>query len=164
VSLLQHPPHPPTDADRAFLESLGPHEATLAGMAFGEGPQLGITDVEMVVGVAEHKLLMWEDRTDRHRDARRAEAARRVLDALAAHPEQARAYARYHLWVRTLTAAERRALRDEQAARHRAGWLAQQPPSEKQIAHCRSLGWTGAIESKARASEIIDTYKRAGAA
>jgi len=159
----QQPPQPPPGADRAFLDGLGPYEATLAGMAFGEGPQMGIADLETVVGVAEFKCLMWEDRTDRHRDARRGEAARRVLDALAAHPEQARAYARYHLWVRTLTAAERRALRDQQAARHRAEWLDRQPATERQIAYCRSLGWDGPIASRAEASRIIEGLKPARA-
>jgi hypothetical protein len=157
-------PQPPPGADRALLDFLTPYEATLAGMAFGEGPQLGITDLETGVGVAEFKCLMWEDGGDHPRATHRAEAARRVLDVMATHPAEARAYARYHLWVRTLTAAERRALRAEQAARHRAEYLGRQPASEAQIRYCRSLGWAGVIESKSHASEIIDGFKRAGAA
>jgi hypothetical protein len=44
---------------------------------------------------------------------------------------------------------------------HRRAYFARQPATEKQVAYCRALGWTGPVESKAHASEIIERLKLA---
>jgi hypothetical protein len=50
-------------------------------------------------------------------------------------------------------APRRKSLR---GARYREEWMATQPPTERQLAYLRRLGWTGPVVSKAEASQLID--------
>jgi len=41
-------------------------------------------------------------------------------------------------------------------------WMAEQPPTEKQVKYLRSLGYDGEVESKLHASELIDRLLKEG--
>lgn len=99
-----------------------------------------------------------------NRDARRLLIAAEIAAALIDHVEDARAFAQHCLDWEALPPAERAALKDQRAAEGRRQWMATQPATEKQIAYLRSLGYAGAVESKAHASDLIERYKRKGTA
>ena len=144
---------------RAILARLTPYSANLLSMAVREPIRRGVTDPATIPSVAEARLLAWEGRNDRHRDASRAAAARAALDVMVACPDQLVAFIGHCLEWEALPPGKRAEVKQARGHEHRRAWLAAQPATERQIAFCRALGHTGPIESKQHASEIIERLK-----
>ena len=83
------------DTDRAILSRLSPYSANLLSMAVREPIRQGISDAATIRVAAAARLLAWEGRDDRHRDASRAAASRAALDAMGDHPDELAAFIRH---------------------------------------------------------------------
>ncbi len=81
---------------------------------------------------------------------------------LCGHTDEGLAFAAYCLADEALPPEERRRRKAAQAAEAVRAHQDRQPPTEKQVAYLRRLGYTGAIDSKAHASSLIDIYTRGG--
>ena len=148
------------ELDRAILARVSPYAANLLSMALREPIRRGEGDPAAIRAAAEARLLAWEGRDDRHRDATRAAAARAALDAMAGHPDELAAFIAHCAEWERLPAAERERLRAQRGDQHRRQWLEEQPATPKQRDYLRALGYTGAIRSKAHASQLIDELKQ----
>jgi hypothetical protein len=73
------------------------------------------------------------------------------------------AFAEWCLAYESLDPEAKRQLKAGRGEQYRVRWMAAQPPSEKQIAYLRALGYQGEVQSKAHASELIDSLRGAGA-
>ena len=149
----------PATQERAILSCLSPYSANLLSMAIREPIRQGVSDAAAIRAAAEARLLAWEGRDDRHRDTSRAAAARAALDAMVEHPDELAAFIRHCVAWEALPRGKRAAVKQARGHEYRQQWLAAQPATERQIAFCRALGYTGPIESKQHASEIIDKLR-----
>lgn len=71
--------------------------------------------------------------------------------------------ARWGLWWESLSIAEKAAYRRPQQERAIQAWMEGQPPTERQMAYLKSLGYTGPEpSSRAEASRLIESLKRVG--
>jgi hypothetical protein len=154
-------PQPPADADRALLQPLSPYEANLCGQAFHDRARRGIEDPAASVALATATIGRWSCEEERPREAQRAAAARRLLDALARHPEEAEAFARACIAWAALPREERERRKAERAAQHRQAWLEAQPATPKQLAYLAALGHRGPVANRHEAGLLIDRYTTA---
>jgi len=76
------------------------------------------------------------------------------------HPELALGFCRWVLEWEALPWQEKERIKEARAERYRREWMRQQPPTEKQLAYLRKLGWTGAVLSRQHASELIEKLAR----
>jgi hypothetical protein len=142
--------------ERAILTHFSPYAANLLSMAVREPIRRGESDPATIRGAAEARLLAWEGRDDRHRDATRA-----ALDAMAAHPDELAPFIGHCADWERLPGPERERLKAQRGDEHRRRWLEEEPATPKQRDYLRGLGYTGAIRSKAHASQLVDELKRA---
>ena len=72
-------------------------------------------------------------------------------------PEALLAGARWALWWESLSPEEKRRFREERAEEAIARWMANQPPTEKQLRYLASLGYRGPTPAnRLEASRLID--------
>ena len=147
------------DTRRAFLERFPEHLRSQIANTFLCAIRAGVTTEADVVYRVERAYLCRLDAGERVRDGLARRRAQAVLDALTAHPEQAVAFAAWCLEWESLPAEERKRRKRCRSEEHRRQWLAEQPPTGRQVAYARLLGHDGPIESKADASRIIDSLK-----
>ncbi len=88
------------------------------------------------------------------------ELADAILDTITRYEADALAYAAWALAWEALSPEERRRQQGERSAQHIASIMDRQPPTEKQIAYIRRMGFTDPIPSKAFASSVIDLLTR----
>lgn len=94
---------------------------------------------------------------------RRAEQAERDeiwAEKLLMHPAETRAFAQYVIEREQLPRAVREAEKQARSVEYARAYMAQQPPTDKQLAYLRKLGHRGEVGSKAEASELIDRHVR----
>lgn len=147
MTTLDHP-----QPDRRFLNHFEIRQRATVANLFLYAVRRGITEPHRIVSAVRHDLLAQAIRWGNHDGKERNEHILSVIDT---HFDEALDYARWALWWESLSAQERHRIKAEK-------WMAQQPATEKQIAYLRSLGWTGEIESKLHASELIDRLLKEG--
>ncbi len=125
-----------------------PHNqwATAANMLL-EAVRAGCSEPHQVVGYAVEK-------------ARRRywnEAACSLVELSELDPEALLAGARWALWWESLPPAEKHRFRAERAEEAKERWMAEQPPTEKQLAYLHSLGYRDLTPAnRLEASRLID--------
>ncbi len=147
------------DTRRRFLDHFPDPMRSLVANSFIDATRAGAATVPDVQRCAERSWLCRLDSGERVRDGLARRRAQAVLDALAAYPDEAAAFAEWALEWASLPAEERARRKRCRSEEHRRAWLDSQPATERQIAYARLLGYQGAIESKRHASEIIDRLK-----
>jgi len=91
------------------------------------------------------------------RRRRHLEAAHTLLLLSNLDPEALLAGARWALWWESLSPEEKRRFREERAEEAIARWMAEQPPTEKQLRYLTSLGYRGPEPAnRLEASRLID--------
>lgn len=85
--------------------------------------------------------------------------ALQVATALKEDRERALAYVAFVLAYEAAPAAERAALKEQQAEAGRKAWMEQQPPTDAQRRFLVSLGCPTVPENRRQASELIEEWK-----
>ena len=138
------------DLRRGFLGLLHPSQCAQFANALISAFRAGATDEADALCRVERLYLGRLNAGERVRDQLAQQQARAVLDALVAHPDEARAFASWCRAWNQLPAPERK---------RRKGELTEQPPTPRQVAYTRLLGHSGPVTSKADATQIIDSLK-----
>lgn len=86
-------------------------------------------------------------------------ALQRLISVVLAHPSEALLLAGEALAWESLPGHERTAIKDARADHYRREWMEAQPPSEKQLAFLKVLGYLGPVQSKQHAGELIDQLR-----
>jgi hypothetical protein len=149
------------DPRRKFLERFPPTQCGHLMNMFLLPVRQGIAEPTEVVRRVEQAFLRRECNGVRYRDLVTQQRARWVLDGLSAYADEALALAEWAIAYETLPAAERERLKLERGADHRRDWMSQQEPTPKQLAYVRALGFTGRVESRQHASDLIESLKGA---
>ena len=147
------------DPRRKILEHLPERERSLFANQVHFAIRAGAATAEAVAARVEREYLHREAQHEKYRDTIRAEQARRALSVLVGCPGEVAEFIRWAFEYEALPREERERLKAGRGEQHRRTNLDRQPPTDKQIRLCRALGYAGAIESKAHASEIIDRLK-----
>ena len=150
---------PQQDTRRRFLDRFPDSLRSVVANSFIDATRAGAATVPDVQRCVERAWLCRLDAGERVRDGLTRRRAQTVLDALAAHPDEAADFAAWALEWASLPAEERARRKRCRSEEHRRAWLDAQPATPRQINYCRLLGYQGAIESKRHASEIIDRLK-----
>lgn len=142
--------------DRRFQAHFEPRQRGHIANAFLSPVRNGETEPHRVVSAVRHDLLAqavkWKRWGNYPEGRKRNEQIVSLIDA---YFDEAVDLARYYLWWEGLSEPEKRHMKAER-------WMAQQLPTEKQVKYLRSLGYTGQIESKLQASELIDKLLKEG--
>lgn len=137
--------------DRRFLAHFDPRKRATVANLFLAPVRRGITEPRHIVETVRRDLLKeigrWKWRTWGNPDG--IQRNEQIIHLIDAHFSEALDLARYYLWWESLPAEEQRRIKAER-------WMAEQPATEKQAKYLRALGYTGKIESKLIASELID--------
>ncbi|GEM83622.1 hypothetical protein [Meiothermus hypogaeus] len=131
----------------AFLSHFPPEQRSTAANNLLEAVRAGCSEPHQVVGYALEKA------------ARRyhLEAAQTLLLLPELDFEALLAGARWALWWESLPPAEKRRIREERAEPAIERWMAEQPPTEKQLRYLASLGYRGPTPAnRHEASRLID--------
>lgn len=147
---------------RAFLAFFPDHEKSHLTNIFLQAVRAGAADVDAVYVAVEVDLRERLRAAALHRDKDSHEKIDTYLYYFEHFPESACDFADWALAWERLTPAEKARERAAKAAPHVREHMAGQPPTERQLAYLRSLGWRGEVASKAHASELI-TALRGGA-
>ena len=134
--------------DRLTYLSYFPHnQRSTANNFLLEAIRAGCNEPNQVVGYA----------LETARRRRHLEAAQTLLLLSHLDPEALVAGARWALWWESLSPEEKRRFREERAEEAIARWMAEQPPTEKQLRYLTSLGYRGPEPAnRLEASRLID--------
>jgi len=101
---------------------------------------------------------MLRDRVARaHRYGYDLNAADEMLDIIVGHEVAALGFAAWALAWEALPEDERDTIKQAHRQEHKSAWMAENPPSERQLGYLRSLGYAGMPPATmAEASEAID--------
>jgi len=150
---------PDTESRNAFLALVEiRRRATLTNRFLGP-PRAGIWEPLAIVAAVRREC---GERVDRAWCPAAAERERSFLHVIESFPDEAIAFAQWAIAYVEQPAEERAESRQAQRAQHINAWLADQTPTEKQIAFLRSLGHQGEVASKLHASQMIENLKRGG--
>ena len=144
---------------RAFLAFFPDHDKSHITNIFLHAIRAGATNVDTVYRDVEVDL------RERLREAalRRDKDTHAKIDTYLYYfehfPESACDFAAWALDWERMTPAEKAREKAKKAAPHIHSHMQGQPPTERQIAYLRSLGWQGEITSKAHASDLITALK-----
>jgi hypothetical protein len=75
---------------------------------------------------------------------------------------EARECARWYTHYERLSPEAKARLKEQRAEEGRRAWMSTQPPTDKQLAYLRSLGYAGEVPDRLRASELIDRLVKGG--
>lgn len=147
------------DPRRQLLSHYPEHQRSAMANLFLFAVRRGAGDPEAVLATAladlRGRLGTW---------GREEGTVRAQLATLMQHRAAALNFAGWALAWESLPREERERQKAQRGDQHRQRYLDTLEPTERQVRFCRSLGWSGAIESRAHASEIIDRLKGAGGA
>jgi len=139
--------------ERRFLNRFEPQRRSHVANSFLDPVRQGMTNATLIMSSVRNHLMSSAKKCERSGDYDRVHRNRSIIDAIDTHPDEAIDYARWALSWERLPAQEKR--------RHKAErWMAEQPPTGKQVAYLRALGYTGEVHSKQHASELIDKLKK----
>jgi hypothetical protein len=163
-----NPPHPET--------TIGPREAFLA--LYAENRRAPISNFfmaavrnhgarnprEVVQCVRDnlYERLSW---AHHYHDQAEEERILLYLDPVEGEPELALGFAEWAIaWV-ALPKEEREQIKQQRQDTHRSGWMGERPPSKKQLAYLKSLGYKGdPPATMLAASQLIEQMKNRRAA
>lgn len=146
-------PEPILQDKLAFLSHFPPEQRSTAANNLLEAVRAGCSDPHQVVGYALEKA------------ARRSwsEAAQTLLLLFHLDPEALLAGARWALWWESLPLLERQRIKAERSETAIERWMAEQPPTEKQLRYLHNLGYRGPTPAnRLEASRLIDGFMRGG--
>ncbi len=148
------------DADRAFLDLFPANRRSHVANLFLDPVRRGIATPTQVYGAvyAELRRRLEGPRWHGYDDTN----DRLIFDTLRGNYDAAVAYAGWCVAYEQLPPEEKKRRKQASTAEGIGLWQEQQPPTEKQIAYIRALGYTGPIENRRHASSVIDVYKRGG--
>lgn len=144
---------------RAFLSYFPDARKSWVTNLFLFAVREGADTVDAVYTAVDISLLDKLHRAAAYRDKEQHAKLDEMLYYFEHFPEEARAFARWALDWERLSPEEKVRIKAQKSAGHIKTVTQGQPPTERQIAYCRSLGHTGPITSKAHASEIIEMLK-----
>lgn len=150
---------PPEDAQRAFLAHFPDNEKSWITNVFLAAVRSGANTVDAVYTSVEVSLRERLRHAAKRRDKIDHEKTDHAVYNFEHYPEEACDFAEWALAWERLTPAEKAERKAENAKPHIRAYHEGQPPTDRQVAYCRSLGHTGPITSKAHASAIIETLK-----
>jgi len=152
---------PQLQASKTLLDHFGQSlRSTVANLYLRPIRERGACDPRAVHAAVVRDLQ--ERRAQAHRGGWREsfELADAILTTVTDYEADALAYAAWALAWEALSPEERRRQKGERSAQHIASIMDRQPPTEKQIAYIRRMGFTDPIPSKAFASSVIDLLTR----
>jgi len=85
-----------------------------------------------------------------------------ILEALRAHPQEARDLARWAIAWEAMPREQQQRIKAERQATYQRRYMADAMPTAKQLGLLRQLGYTGAVESRLHASQLIDEHLKRG--
>ncbi len=162
------PPDPP--GDRTLLDHFPQHQrSTISNLFLAQirsgypPPGHAHAGAWTARGVRDAVLLALGARLQRaFRHGRGGDYARdaAILRVLHDQGGAALAFAAWALARAALPREERERRKQGRAREHIAAWMDHQPPTDKQVAYLRRMGYAGPIDSTAHASALIDIYTR----
>jgi hypothetical protein len=85
-----------------------------------------------------------------------------LLEALQAYSDEAQALAAWAIGWEATPPDQRERIKRERGEGYRQRWMAEHPPTERQLRYLRELGYRGQVASRLDASQLIDTLLNAG--
>jgi len=151
----------PSDPRRALLQRVAPPQrGPFMNMILGQGPSAGLTEPAAIVAAAKAELDRRIANARRYGDHDGLRKFSELYAVISENREEALALAAWAVEWESLPRAEREKAKAERAEEGRRAWMDTQPPTEKQIAYLRSLGFEGEVRSRLEASQRIDELKR----
>ena len=146
-------PQPQNDRD-AFLAHFEPRRRShVTNLFLNFGPRSNQCEpfaiVQSVLDVLDESIMQ-------NYSPNRSATARDVKAILEAHPDDAVCFAEWAVRYHLLPDHERAAVKQATQQEHVNRWMANNPPSDKQLSYIRSLGYKGDVVSKLEASRIIE--------
>ena len=148
-----------SDSSREFLELFPQNQRSLTANMFCSAVRLGARTVDAVLAAVRADVESRLRSARRYGDGARIRQFSAFRDYLDTESASARAYARWTLGWESLSIAQKDEIKTQRGAEHRQRWMQSQPPTDRQIAYLRALGWTADVSSKAKASELIDRLR-----
>ncbi|MCX7802289.1 MAG: hypothetical protein N2313_04625 [Meiothermus ruber] len=134
-------------ARQTFLSHFTDSQRSTANGFMLEAVRAGCSEPHQVVGFALEKARQRSD----------LEAAQTLLLLFHLDPEALLAGARWALWWESLPLLERQRIKAERSETAIERWMAEQPPSEKQLRYLHNLGYRGPTPAnRLEASRLID--------
>ena len=137
----------------AYLSYFPPEQRSTAANNMLEAVRAGCSEPHQVVGYALEKAT--------RRSWNEAAQTLRLLSEL--DFEALLAGARWALWWESLPLLERQRIKAERSETAIERWMAEQPPTEKQLRYLHNLGYRGPTPAnRLEASKLIDGFMKGG--
>jgi hypothetical protein len=145
---------------KAFLDHFPDHARSWAMSQFLDQIRTGgpTTPAGVATAVAERARAQ-ADEAERRRQWTDVATWSSLFHAVRGYRAQAEALAGAALEWEALPPAERARQKAARAEAGRRAWMAGQPPTEKQLAFLRALGYCGPVANRAEASQLIDRLR-----
>lgn len=151
---------------RALMDLLPQKERGTLAQRFYDAVRRGIGEPEAVVTDVHAQLrerlaaaVRWRHQYPHESSFAAVRQCDTWITLLREHPAETRAFAEYVLAREQLPRAEREAEKRGRAVVYQQQAMAAQPPTVKQLAYLRALGWQDGAASKAEASALIDRLR-----
>jgi len=142
-------------AKRRFLARFEPRQRGHIANIFLDPVRRGETEPHRVVSAVRHDLLAQAVRWKRWGNHDGIARNERIVSPFDTYFDEAVDSARWAIQWDRLSDPEKQRVKAER-------WMAEQPPTEKQVKYLRSLGYDGEVESKRKACELIDRLLKEG--
>jgi hypothetical protein len=149
-----------TEDGRALLERFPNARRSYVANTFLYSVRSGARTPAKVLADVEHELSETAKRSRRWGFTDTVERTEEVYAILNEFHDEALAFAAWAIRWEALPPAERERQKQAKGAPHRQAYMEQQPATDKQVSYIRSLGYHGAVTSKAHASTLIEQLKR----
>ena len=149
-----------TEDGRALLERFPNARRSYVANTFLYAVRSGARTPAKVLADVEHELSETAKRSRRWGFSETVERTETMYSILNEYHDEALAFPQWAIDWEALPPAERERQKRAKGAPHRQAYLEQQPATDKQLAYIRSLGYQGAVTSKAHASTLIEQLKR----
>ncbi len=156
--------HSEASGTKKFLDYFGRYERSEIKGRFLRAVREGASTCAEVVESVTEVCSCQQESAKRRRNGSDSEKLERLAEALIAHPDDALALAENALWSESLPPDERRRQKEERSVPYRLAYMAGEPPTDKQIAYLRSLGYVGKVASKLDAKHLIQEITGTNAA
>jgi hypothetical protein len=141
--------------DRPFLDRVGPHRSHATNLFLAQA-RAGVTMPQAIILRVTADLQARIAAARRYGQHDQEQRDQLILDAIYSHVDEARDMAAWAVEWETTPREQREQVKAQRGEQYRHAYMASQPATEKQIGYLRKLGYAGAVNSKAHASELID--------